>query len=117
MQPMKKTDPLKTVLTISVGFLLIFFITRWKGAVYISAGVGLAGLISAQLARWIDFGWMKLAHLLSLIVPNILLGAIYFLILFPLAKLSGLFRKTPLLQLKNTMKSVYTGTEKNFKPE
>ena len=62
-----KSEPVKTVLTITLGFIILFVVTKWKWALTVSVFIGLAGLLSTYLANKIDFLWMKLSYLLSLI--------------------------------------------------
>ncbi len=114
---MKTTNPTKTVLTIATGFLIIGLFTGNEVFYKIAAGVGILGLISSKLAYWIDFLWMKLAWVLSLIVPNILLSAVFFLVLFPVALLSRLFGESDPLWLKNRRDSFFKETNKTFDPE
>jgi hypothetical protein len=114
---LKKTDPIKTVLVISMGFLLIFLVTHWQWALFTSFAIGLIGVFSTYLSKKVDFLWMKLAYLLSLIVPNILLGAVFYLILFPISALSKLFRSKDPLVLTNRLKSTYIATKKSFDKE
>lgn len=57
---------------------------------------------------------MKLAGFLSLIIPNILLGIIFFLLLFPIALLSRLFGKNDSLNLKNKSGSTFKNVNKEF---
>ena len=73
-----KSEPIKTVLTITLGFLLLFIATKWKWTLTVSVMMGLAGLFSAFLAQKINLLWMKLAYILSLIVPNIVFGLIFY---------------------------------------
>jgi hypothetical protein len=113
----KKTDPIKTVLIISMGFLLIFLLTHWQWAVLTSFIIGLIGVFSTYLSEKVDFLWMKLTYVLSLIVPNILLGAVFYLVLFPISFFSKLFRKKDPLVLTNRLKSTYTSTHKSFDKE
>ena len=54
---------------------------------------------------------MKLTMVLALIVPNILLGAIFYLFLFPIALLSRVFGKKDPMRLKNSSSTVWV--EKN----
>lgn len=105
---LKKSEPVKTMLVISMGFLLIFLLTHLQWALFISFAIGLVGVFSAYLSKKVDFLWMKLSYLLSLIVPNILLGAVFYLALFPISALSKLFRKKDPLILSNRLKSTYT---------
>lgn len=102
------------MLTISTGFLVIFIITKSNWALLIALGIGLIGLFSTFLSRQIEFLWNKLAWLLSLIVPNILLSVIFYLFLFPIALLSKLFGKNDSFKLKNNADSVFISSNKEF---
>ncbi len=114
-----KTNPSRTVLTLSVGFIVLYFITDWQWTLPAALLVGLAGIFSTYLSIKIDYLWMKLAGFLSLIIPNILLGIIFFLLLFPIALLSRLFNqanKDP-LNLQNKAQSNFKSSIKNFDKE
>ena len=111
---LKRTDPVKTVLTITVGFIVVYLITKLHWAIIVALVIGVIGVFSVFLSKKIDFLWMKLAWILSLIVPNILLGAIFFLFLFPISLLSKIFRKKDPLHLKNKANSVYKTNDKIF---
>ena len=100
----------KTVLTITTGFIAIYFLAGWKWAIIIAFLVGLAGMFSKYLRKMIDFAWMKLAWILSLIIPNILLGIIFYLFLFPISVLSRLFGDKDPLKLKNKHSSLFINT-------
>ena len=109
-----KTEPIKTILTISIGFLVVFLITDWKWAIYISLVVGLIGMFSPFLSKQVDFLWMKLAWVLSLIVPKVLLTLIFYGFLFPIATLSKLFGAKDPLMLKDNNESTFRTDEKVF---
>ena len=109
-----KTEPIKTILTISIGFLVVFLITDWKWAIYISLVVGLIGMFSPFLSKQVDFIWMKLAWVLSLIVPKVLLSLIFYGFLFPIATLSKLFGVKDPLMLKDNNESTFRTDEKVF---
>lgn len=104
----KKTQPYITILVISTGFLLIFFLKEWKWAAWISLIVGAAGIFSPFLARTINYLWMKLADILGWIMPKILLSIIFFVFLFPISLLAGLFGRKDHLQLKEESNSIST---------
>ncbi|HRG38674.1 MAG TPA: hypothetical protein PK289_09095, partial [Bacteroidia bacterium] len=72
-----KSEPLKTVLVIVLGMIVVHLITHAKWALGVSFVIGVLGVSSTFLAKKIDFLWMKLAWILSLIVPNILLSVIF----------------------------------------
>ena len=114
---LKKTEPIKTVLVISMGLLLIFLFTQWQWTLFTSLAIGLIGIFSPYLSKKVDFLWMKLTYVLSLIVPNILLGAVFYLLLFPISLFSKLFRKKDPLLLTNRLKSTYTVPERSFDKE
>jgi len=88
---------LETTLVIAMGFLAIYFIFHFHWALIVSLVVGVIGIFSSFLAGWITWSWDKLALGLNYVVPKILLGATYYLVLFPLATLSKLVNKDPLL--------------------
>jgi hypothetical protein len=109
-----KTDPIKTVLTISVGFIVVFLISKWNWAIYVSLIIGLIGLGSGYLSKQIHFVWMKLAWLLNQIFPKILLGIFFYLFLFPISLLSKVFGKKDPLILKNRLASTYANNDASF---
>ena len=108
------SDPVKTVLVITVGFLIVYLVTKWPWAIKVSVLIGLPGLVSEYLAKKIDFFWMKLTRVLSLIIPNILLTIIFYFFLTPLALLSKLFGNKNQLTLKNTERSLFNEHNNDF---
>ena len=112
-----KSDPVKTCLTISVGFLVVYLITKAQWPLTVALVVGLIGMLSGFLAKKVDWLWMKLAMVLSFIVPNILLSAVFYLFLFPVALLARLFGKSDPLLLKNSKSSTYKAENKVFEKE
>ena len=113
---MKKpeSNPTKTALIISVGFIIIYLITEAKWALFVSLTAGLVGSFSDYLSRKLDFVWMKLGWLLGLIVPNIILGLVFYAFLFPISLISKLFGKTDHLSLRNTKETMFITTNKSF---
>lgn len=93
---MAKTNPKSTVLVISMGFLVIYLFTGITAFLYIAATIGILGIFDS-MSKIIDKLWMGLAKILGYIIPNILLALIFYLILFPLALISRLNQKDPLL--------------------
>ncbi|WP_299680796.1 SxtJ family membrane protein [uncultured Dokdonia sp.] len=118
MSVKKQLTPSKTVLTIVVGFLIIYLVGRFRllkdftWALWVSAIIGVLGLLSSYLALKIQDAWMGLASILSRIIPPILLSVIFFVILFPIALLSRLFGDKDPLQLKKTDKSLFKTVDK-----
>ena len=110
------TNPIKTVLTICLGFCIVFLVTEIRGFLLTGLLIGLLGLISSFLAKQIDFLWGLLTKVLSYIVPNILLTSVFFFFLFPVALLSKLFGKKDPLLLKNPGKTTFVEVNKTFEP-
>jgi len=112
---MKKNtpNPTQTILTIVIGLILSYLITDIKFLIYLSFTLGAIGLFSTYLSKIVDYLWIKLAWILSLIVPNILLGIIFYLILFPIALISKIFNKDT-LKIKKQKKSIYKEINKTF---
>lgn len=109
-----KSNPAKTVLTITVGFLIIYMISHQRWAINVAAIIGLVGIFSAFLSEKIEWLWMKIGWLMGLIVPKILLSTIFYLILFPLAIVSNFFRSDDPLMLKNKTSSTFRDVQKEF---
>lgn len=115
MNPKKiKTEPIKTVLVITVGMIVLNFVFKQELFLYIALVVGIAGIASGFLAEKINFVWMKLTWILSMIVPNILMSVIFYIFLTPLALFSKLFGAKNKLFLKNTSSSLFRDYEKTF---
>ena len=121
MASKKGLTPSKTVLTIVIGFLVIYLlglIDQLEGdftwALWVAIIVGVPGLLSSYLALKIQEAWMGIGTILSYIIPPILLSAVFFIILFPIALLSRLFGEKDPLQLKKTDSTLFKTVDKTF---
>lgn len=101
------TNPVKTVLVITVGFGILFLLTKHNWLLYVSLSVGALGALSNFLAVKMDWIWTKIGWVLSKIVPNILMTLVFYLILTPTAFLSRLFGKHDPMDLKNHATSLF----------
>lgn len=111
-----KSNPTKTILVIVSGLLIAFLITKYEILLNISLGLALVGVLFKKLSYMIEFFWFKIGFLLSLFVPKVILGLIFYLILFPVALLSKISSKDPLI-LKKSSNSTYKSINKTFKKE
>lgn len=109
-----KSNPIKTVLVITVGMLVVYYLTNMEWAIIAALLIGSLGLLSNYFALKIEFIWMKLAWVLSLIIPNILLSLIFYLFLTPIAFLSRVFGEKNQLSLKNSNNSLFKDKPKAF---
>ena len=96
-----KNKILETSLVLTTGFLLVFWLTKTEFFLYLSFAFGFIGIFIQPLARLVTILWFKLADVLNYVFSRIILGAIFFLVLFPI---SLMYRRTnkDKLQLKNT---------------
>lgn len=102
-----KHNSSKTILTIVGGLLIIHLLTQIKLWLTIALVLAIIGILSNYLSQKIEFLWKKLSWILSLIIPNILLGLLFYLFLFPIALISKLFGQKDPLFLKNGRPSTY----------
>lgn len=106
-----------TILTIVLGFTILYLLTEWKSFIFLSCIIGLIGILSPYLSEKIDWFWWKLSWLLSLIVPNILLSIVFYLFLFPIAILARILSKRDPLKLRNNENSTYVCRNDEIKKE
>jgi hypothetical protein len=112
-----KSDPSKTVLVICTGLILVYFIFSLKWILFVAFGIGILSIFSEWISKKIEWVWFQLTKLLSMIVPNILLGAIFYLFLTPIAFLANIFTKSDPLLIKRPVSSAYKEVNKQFKAE
>ncbi len=108
-----KSNPSKTILVIVTGLLILYFFIKTKILFNIILVLALIGVFSTYLSEKIEFFWFKLAYVLGLIIPNIILGLIFYFFLSPIAMLSRITSKDPLF-LKNDSNSIYREVNKSF---
>jgi len=108
---MKSNQSKTTILVICMGFLVVYLKFHWQWSIITSLIVGIIGIASPFLSRQIEKLWMKLAEVLSYIIPNVLLTSVFFVFLFPIAIISRLFRKDPLM-LRDSHKSYFIDVNK-----
>jgi len=113
---MTKEKNLETMLTIAVGFIVLFFVFKKQELLYVSLAVGLTGMFSDYLSSKISWAWYKLAEVLGMIVPKIILSIVFYFLLFPIALLSRIGSKDP-MKLKKGYSSYYSDRTTPFKKE
>jgi hypothetical protein len=94
---MKSDTSKTTMLTISMGFLIVHLVSSWQWAIIVALAVGIIGILSDTLSARIEIVWMKLAKFLSYVIPTILLGIVFYCVLLPFSLMSKLFVKDPLM--------------------
>ncbi len=112
----KTNQPTMTVLTICTALCGFYFLYHQKWMILAEFLIGIFSILFEFVRNGIDFLWQKLIKFLSLIVPNILLSAVFYLFLFPIALLSKLFGKKDPLLLKNPTKTTFVEVNRNYSP-
>jgi hypothetical protein len=109
-------EKVKSILIITLGFLLLFILFKKPVLLYISLGVGTVSLMSPIMMEFVLLIWDKIALILGWINTRILLAAIFYLFLLPIALLTRLTARN-LLQLKNTGGSVFNTRNHTYTKE
>lgn len=107
----------ESILGIVVGFAILFYFFQAQWLLGVSIIVGLLGLFSKTVAGWIHWGWMRLVGFIGYINSHLLLGIIFFIILFPIAMLYRLVNRKDTLQLKRSSDSSYTERNHAYTPK
>ncbi|MBK8950641.1 MAG: hypothetical protein IPM68_17825 [Flavobacteriales bacterium] len=103
--PEERTDA--SMLAITTGFLVLHFIFHKPWMLVVAVCAGLIGLLLPPLARLVHRGWMKLALALGWFNGRVLLSAVFFALLTPIALLRRLGRSDG-LALRKPTGSVWT---------
>jgi hypothetical protein len=93
----EKDSTATTILVIAMGFLALHVLFAWEWAVLVALTVGWTGLLSHRAGSAIERAWTKLTGVLGIVMPSIVLGVLFFLVLYPLSLLSRVFTKDPLM--------------------
>lgn len=113
---MKQKNPntALTVLTIIVGLLVVNFFVKNEVLVWVAIAIGGLSILSSLIRNTIHFLWMKLADILGLIIPKIILSLVFFLIVTPLGVFSRWLSPKEQLILKNDKNSTFFDVDKKF---
>ena len=110
---MTREKNLETILTISTGLLVFYLIYRVEELVIISVVLGMIGILFNFMGSKISCLWCKIAEVLGFVVQRILLTIVFYLLLFPIARLSKFFTKDP-LRLSRNHDTFYSVRNANF---
>lgn len=111
----KESNPYKVLAVIVTGFLVVYALSMWKWALWTALAAGVTGILSKKLLGLIILLWDKITLVLSKIIPNILLAAIYYLFLTPVALLAKFFTRADHLMLKNNSETLFTEYNREIK--
>jgi polyferredoxin len=103
---MERTKTLETGLVLTTAFLVIYLLTGNNVFLYLALTVGISGIFVKPVAKYIAIAWFKLADILNYFVSRIILGTLFFVILFPISLLYKITNKDN-LRLKPSHKSTW----------
>jgi len=104
----------EVLLVIVVGCIFLSMIYKNDNGIYnkgfIIAGflIGALSLAIKPLRKLIVFLWFKLADLLGMIIPKIVLGSVFYFFLFPISLVYRLFKKDVMVLKKKSEGSYFT---------
>ncbi|MCR9290864.1 MAG: SxtJ family membrane protein [Bacteroidetes bacterium] len=111
---MEREKNIETLLVITAGLLVLYYIFDSKYFILAAAIVSIGGLMFPFLAKGIHWFWYKLAMALGYVNSRILLSLIFFIFLMPVAWLAKLFSKDSLQLKKKTAKNDSYYVDRNY---
>ncbi len=110
---MKREKTLETMLVITVGLLVLFLLFKKPWLLTAAVVIGLTGVFSNYLSEKITLGWTKFAEVLGRINAAVLLSAVFFLFVTPIALLRKLLGGKDTLYLRDARKAPSIYEERN----
>jgi len=117
---MRKNPASETVLAFVCIGLICFFLFGQKEFLYASLCMGMAGLLSKKFSQLLHQAWAFISEKVGAIMSSLLLSAVFFVILTPIALLFQVFnKKTPFYaapgEKSSFVKRDYLFTKKDLK--
>ncbi len=109
----KHNTPYEALLAIVTALVLVYWFTELRIFLNIALVLALAGLLVKAVARGVDWLWQKLTGALGWVSSRLLLGAVFFLFLTPIAWLYRLFTGDP-LKLRRQKDSYFFVREQEY---
>ena len=88
---MDRKKSLKTLAVLCAGLLVVGILLKARWLLAFSLVLLVTGVLVPPAGRGIARAWLKLSEALGFVTSKILLTLVYYLLLFPLALLSGIF--------------------------
>ncbi len=115
MKSKYKVQYRETLLVIVLGFSVLYLVFDRNWMLYTALGLGITGMLSAPLNRWIHVAWFFIGEKIGFVVSKVLLGTIFFVVLIPMSMLAKLFRKD-IMNLKSSSGSAYHQRDHLYEP-
>jgi len=106
---MSESEKTKAQLVIVTGLVVLYFVfkSRYPYFLIAAAAIGVLSIAVPVVGDLIVKGWYKIAEILGAINGRILLSAVFFLVLLPVALMARLGKKNPLSLKRESKKSVF----------
>jgi hypothetical protein len=106
---MSESEKNKAQLVIVTGLVVLYFVfkSRYPYFLIAAAAIGVLSIAIPVVGDLIVKGWYKIAEILGAINGRILLSAVFFLVLLPVALMARLGKKNPLSLKRESKKSVF----------
>jgi ABC-type microcin C transport system permease subunit YejE len=114
---MNSKNPIWSVVVICIAFAIIYLNTKNQLALGASLTVAILGSSFSKIRYGINYVWMKIAWVLSLIIPNVLLTIVFYTILFPTSLLRKIISNKDPLNLKDTKSTLFKNVDKLYTKE
>lgn len=118
---LNREKELETILTICVGLVVIFLVSKNHHHYWLTLSVilGLIGMFSKYLTSKIALGWTRLGEAMGAVTSKVILSIVFFVFLLPIAVLARMFNKEKSsLQLKKpTADSYYFTRNHTYEPQ
>lgn len=111
----ERTKYRETLLVIVLGFSLLYLILDRNWMLYTALGLGISGMLSSDLNRWIHMAWFFIGEKMGFVVSKVVLGALFFSVLIPISLLARIFRKD-IMNLRSPRKSSFHQRDHLFEP-
>jgi hypothetical protein len=115
MESRDKVKYRETLLVIVLGFSVLYLILGRNWMLYTALGLGIVGMLSVPLNRWIHLAWFFTGEKIGFVVSKVLLGAIFFIVLIPMSLIARIFRKD-IMNLKAPSASAYHQRDHLYEP-
>lgn len=106
---LNREKKLESILVITLGMVVLYLLFKSVGFLVVALVLGVGSLLSDLLLTKITWAWNRLASFLGFLNGTILLSAVYYLVLCPIAYLYRL-RHPDALQLKKKNTGTYFTT-------
>jgi len=100
----EKTKYRETLLVIVLGFSILYLIFDHEWMLYTSIGLGVMGVLSTWINKWIHRVWIFIGEKLGFVMNKVIMGILYLVVLIPISMMARIFRKD-IMQLKPGAKS------------